>query len=151
MKDRDQFMTFIRKFSSIAVPGTAVLLVIALVLIGPVATLIYGAAYADSASLFQIFAVGLAVSFVANPISLILYALDRPGLLTGIHFAQLALALAGYWFMTPIFGMTGAATVKMGTSVFAAVVTLYLVARLVQQLPSHADTGPVAVAAVQAS
>lgn len=151
MKDREQFMTFIRKFSSIAVPGTVVLLVIALLLTGPVTTLIYGSAYAGSGSLFQIFAVGLAISFVANPISLVLYALDRPGLLTGIHFAQVALAVAGYWFMTPIFGVTGAATVKMGVGVFGAVMALFFVARLIQQLPSRAYQAPVAAAAIQAS
>ena len=151
MKDREQFIAFVRKFSSIAVPGTAVLLAIALVLTGPVTTLIYGAAYAGSGSLFQIFAVGLAISFIANPISLILYALDRPGLLTGIHFAQLALALAGYWFITPMFGVTGAASVKMGVGVFGAVMALFFVARLIQQLPSRPNTVPVAVAAVQAA
>ena len=153
MKDREQFIVFIRKFTKIAVPGTALLLVIALVLAGPATTLIYGAAYADSTSLFQILAAGLAVSFIVNPISLILYALDRPELLTGIHFAQLALAVAGYWFITPMFGVTGAASVKMGVGVIGAVVVIFFVVRLIQQLPSrpHTDAAPAAIAAVQAS
>ena len=115
------------------------------------ATLIYGAAYAGSASLFQILAVGLAVSFIVNPIGLILYALDRPGLLTGIHFTQLVFAVAGYWLLTPVFGVTGAASVKMGIGVIGAVVVIFFVARLIQQLPSRSYTAPVAAAAVQAS
>jgi O-antigen/teichoic acid export membrane protein len=151
MKNREQFIDFIRNFSIIAVPGTVVLLAITFVLIGPVTTFLYGAAYVGSGSLVQIFAVGLAISFIANPISLVLYALDRPGLFTGIHVSQLALALAGYWFIIPVFGITGAATVKMGISIFAAVVALYFVARLIQQMPSRSYTRPVATRAVQVS
>ena len=147
MKDRDEFIAFIKKFTKVAVPGSAVLLVIALVLAAPMATLIYGAAYAGSASLFQILAVGLAVSFIVNPIGLILYALDRPGLLTGIHFTQLVFAVAGYWLLTPVFGVTGAASVKMGIGVIGAVVVIFFVARLIQQLPSRSYTAPVAVRA----
>jgi O-antigen/teichoic acid export membrane protein len=93
--------------------------------------LFFGLRYLESAGIFNILFLTFTVNLVFNPISTVLYALDRPRVITYTNLLQLAIAIAGNLILIPIYGAYGAAFTFLGlTIVGSTIVTIFVATSL---------------------
>lgn len=84
-------------------------LIILLLMSRPIILFIYGSDYLPSAIIFQILICGFALSIVVNPISLVIYSLNKPEILAYLNIMQLGLNFLGNLFLIPPYSAVGAA------------------------------------------
>ncbi|MGI6103534.1 MAG: oligosaccharide flippase family protein [Patescibacteria group bacterium] len=85
--------------------------------------LIFGARYQEAVFLFDILLAGQVISLVVNPLSLILFRLEKPSVFTALNALQLIVVGAAGWMLIPRFGVAGAAMSAILSQVVGAVVT----------------------------
>jgi len=108
MKSRDEFSGYLKRvmFGSI----TMALLATPLLLLAPlVVRIIFGVQYVDTALYLQILAFGYLFALIANPVSLVFYARDKPKVLTALNYFNLVIITALFFLIIPKFGALGAA------------------------------------------
>jgi O-antigen/teichoic acid export membrane protein len=92
---------------------------------------IYGDEYLTSAVIFQILIIGFAFTIIINPISLIIYSINKPRQLTFLNIAQLILNFILNLLLIPSYGAIGAALATlavnlMGTMFISVYIYRYL-------------------------
>ncbi len=108
ISNREQLRKYIiksLKYSSFVVFPVIILLFIS----RPLILFIYGSQYLQSANIFRILVVGLALSVIVNPISLIFYALNKTRIAAYLNISQLFANFVSNIFLIPRFGAVGAA------------------------------------------
>ena len=113
-----------------------VALVPVVVLSGPLIDLLFGSRFENSVTPFQIMFAGYLISLVANPISLVLYAGNRPRLITISNYAQLVISTGLNIVLIPLLGLEGAALAFLGANVAGAGLSILFSVRHVR---AHAD------------
>ena len=81
----------------------------------------FGDDYDGAISVFQILVVGFSVSMILNPVSLVLYSINKSHILTVVNWIQLPLNFVGNLIMIPILSADGAALSSVLIRVLAAV------------------------------
>lgn len=81
------------------------------VLVGDLAvSLLYGPEFAVAGRLTQIFFIVFSISFLATPLSMVLYVVERPGIGLGIVFVNAVINVVLDILLIPRFGVWGAVT-----------------------------------------
>lgn len=89
--------------------------------------LFFGSAYVEAIPVFQILLVAFTFGVVINPISLVLYAIDKAALLTLMNWIQLPLNFIGNLLLIPVWASAGAALSTVLLRLFAGLyVVIYL-------------------------
>jgi O-antigen/teichoic acid export membrane protein len=106
-----------------------VAILIVMELLSPfVIKLLFGEQYAESISVFQILLVAFTFGVIINPISLVMYSINKAYLLTAMNWVQLPLNYFGNLLLIPIWQADGAALstifLKMAGGVFVLLYTL---------------------------
>ncbi len=87
-----------------------VLIFILLELIAPfIIKLIFGNIFSHSVKIFQILAFGMLIIVLTNPISILIYYINKARVATVINWIQLPINYIGNLILIPIFGASGAA------------------------------------------
>lgn len=87
-----------------------VAILIVMELLSPfVIKLLFGEQYAESISVFQILLVAYTFGIIINPISLVMYSINKAYLLTAMNWVQLPLNYFGNLLLIPIWQANGAA------------------------------------------
>jgi O-antigen/teichoic acid export membrane protein len=133
LRGRHQLMNYIKKVSF-----GATLLVIALtpvlLLGGILINLIFGSRYTESIGTFRILFATFFFSLYVNPITLVLYALDAPKVLTVLNYCGLIVTLILNFALIPTLGVTGAALTFFLTNLLVFIVIIPYTIRRVQRL-----------------
>ncbi len=88
---------------------------------------VFGNAYISSIPVFQILLVAFTFGVIINPISLVMYAINKAWLLTLMNWIQLPLNFLGNLIMIPLYDSSGAAISTVILRLFAGLyVTIYL-------------------------
>lgn len=80
----------------------------------------FGPAYVAAVPLFKVLLVGYALSIAINPLSLVLYSLDRADLLALMNVAQFVIFAGISFCMIPVLGPMGSALASLGVRGFGA-------------------------------
>lgn len=96
--------------------------------------LIFGHRFLGAISAFKILFLGYLVALFVNPLSLILYALNKPRILTYGNYIQLVVSLGAYVILIPRFGSIGAALTFLIINIVGAVFSIYWIHREVSKL-----------------
>jgi O-antigen/teichoic acid export membrane protein len=108
IQDREDLRRYVR--SAIRQCGALALLFLPiLVTIGPITALLYGGKYPEVPGLFRIVFWGSFATLLVHPLYLVLYARNKPGLVTLVNLVQAAVCLGACWLLIPRLGITGAA------------------------------------------
>jgi len=113
------------------VPWALLIFVPLIVLAGPIVGILYGDEYVQSIPIFRILIVGFMISVMVNPMSLLLYTLDRAELLAILNGLQLILNVSLNLWLIPSLGATGAAVSSLSIRLLAALFIGYFIRRLV--------------------
>jgi O-antigen/teichoic acid export membrane protein len=131
---RHEFMSYIKKVSFGAAVLTIALLPV--VIFGQeIIELIFGAKYNGSFSAFKIMFAGYLIALFANPISLVMYGLDKPAKLTYMNYAQLVVSVVLNVTLIPVIGINGAATAFLAVNAVGGAASIYLAFKAVQEVP----------------
>jgi O-antigen/teichoic acid export membrane protein len=128
MTQRHEFASYIKKVSLGALLLCLGFLPV-LLLGGFIINLIFGDRFSDSILAFQILFAAYLPAVFANPISLVVFAKNRPQLLTFVNYGQLALTLVATIIMIPIWGINGAALAFFISTSFGAACSILLAIR----------------------
>ena len=110
----------------------AVLIFLPLVfLAGPMVELLYGDLYASSIPIFRLLIMAFMISVVINPLSLLIYTMNRAELLTLLNWVQLILNFGMNLWLIPTYGALGAAVSSLAIRALAAVYIGYIVRKMV--------------------
>lgn len=108
LKTKDEFKGFIKKVAF----GASILAfcLLPMVIFGEqIIHLIFGSRYAGSFGAFRILFFGYIIALFTNPMSLVVYALNKPKIFTVINYFQLALTIVLNYIFIQKYGMIGAA------------------------------------------
>ena len=89
----------------------------------------YDARYADAVAVFYILYVGLLFDLVAGSLSLALFSLDRPGILTAVSIFKIALNIVANVVLISAYGVLGAALATLLTRVLGGAIYLLALSR----------------------
>ncbi|MDC1089808.1 oligosaccharide flippase family protein [Emcibacteraceae bacterium] len=89
--------------------------------------------YAAAERTMQILILGFSINLIFNPLSIILYNLNKTILVTVIHIFQLPLLILFDWLLIPRFGSVGAAVGSGSIRIIGVVILIYLTARLLSK------------------
>lgn len=85
----------------------------------PLVTLFYGSAFRDAVPILRVMLAGYLFFAFSYPFILLVYALDRPDLVTRADTAHVILLVAGDWLLIPFFGAMGPALLFLTLTVAA--------------------------------
>jgi len=88
--------------------------------------LLFGNDYIESVLVFQILIVAFAFGILINPISLVMYSIDKAYLLTLLNWIQLPLNYVGNLLLIPLMQAEGAAISTTFLKLFGGIYILYL-------------------------
>jgi O-antigen/teichoic acid export membrane protein len=128
MTERVEFVSFIKKTSLAALMLCIAMLPI-LIFAPAIIQLIFGSKFSGSLSAFVILFAAYLLPLFANPISLVIFAKNRPQLLTFVNYGQLTLTIVLNLILIPIMGMNGAAWAFFVSSGFGAIASILLALR----------------------
>lgn len=94
----------------------------------------FGVKYLESAGVFNILFLTFIVNLMFNPISTILYTLDKPRIITYANLLQLVISVAGNLILIPIWGIYGAAFTFLGLTIVGSVIITVFVGISVSKL-----------------
>ena len=108
--------------------GYIFVLLVLIELIAPfLITLLFGEAYQKSISVFQILLVAFTFGIIINPLSLLLYSMNKAHLLTLLNWIQLPLNYLGNLMLIPLYQADGAALSSVVLRLFGGLyILLYL-------------------------
>ena len=87
----------------------------------------FGSVYSGSILVFQILLIGHAINIIINPISLVLYKINKAHIATISNFIQLPINVFANLLLIPTFGIIGAATSTVFIYIFNGIfIVLYL-------------------------
>ena len=121
------------------VPWILLVFVPLILLAGPIVRALYGERSVDSIPIFRILLVGFMISVMVNPMSLILYALNRAELLALLNGLQLVLNVSLNLWLIPSLGAEGAAVSSLSIRLLAALYIGYFIHRLVMVEGHHVE------------
>ncbi|TGN17188.1 oligosaccharide flippase family protein [Leptospira idonii] len=108
LADSEEFPNFLKK--SVALGGLiAFLLLPGIFLAEPILTLLFGAKYSNSISVFKILYPNFLLQLVFAPLGTALFALGQPKMLAGLALLRLALGAVFDFWIIPDWGANGAA------------------------------------------
>ncbi len=124
------FVMFVRRSIGMCLLGAV--LMVPFAFLGPVIIpLVAGPAYIPSLSVFRILAWDQIMMMAFTPFMIVLFAVNRPALLTGIVFVEMLLNIVGDILLVPRWGGAGAAAVTLSIRVVVGTLgSLYLYYRL---------------------
>lgn len=131
LTEKQQFLSFIKKTLLMSC------LIIVVLFPGFIFTrelvgLFFGTKYLAAAGIFRVLFLAFMVNLIFNPISTVIYALNKPAVFTVANLIQLVLCLVGNFVLIPIYGGYGAAYTFLGhTLIGATIVATYLTWQLV--------------------
>jgi O-antigen/teichoic acid export membrane protein len=131
---RVQFVSYVKKVTFGAVVLTVVLLPV-IIWGESVIDLIFGDKYNASFAAFQIMFAGYLVALFANPISLVMYGLNKPAKLTVVNYVQLVVSFGLNLVLIPIWGIEGAATAFLVVNLIGGIGSIYYSLRLLRTVP----------------
>lgn len=131
---RGQFTSYIKKAFFGATVLTIALLPV-LIFGQFLIEVVFGSKYSGAFDAFRIMFIGYLIALYANPLGLILYALNKPSRLTTVNYAQLALAILLNITLIPIFGIVGAALAFLGVNLLGGTASIYFAIKEVRKLP----------------
>lgn len=127
-----QLKQFVKK--SLAGSTVVFLCLVPLVIFsGPLITLLFGSEYREATPLFQILALGYMLSLFINPISIVLFRLNKPQYAALANFMQFIVGVTLYTMLIPRFGATGAAWSNAAVSVAGSLIIIPAVFKLLRQ------------------
>lgn len=118
LADAEHMSAFVRRTLGLSVLIVVALLPLLLVS-SELVTALFGPRYAASISSFQILFLAFLLAIVVNPISLVLYTLDRAWVITIVNYVQVLFAFLLDLILVPAYGSTGAATTFLLTGLLA--------------------------------
>jgi len=132
MKSRHELMGYLKKASL----GLSVLAAMALLLL-PFSSIaintIFGAKFSQSLDSFKILYIGYVMALIINPISLVIYALNKPKIFTFVNIGQLIASTALNILLIPVYGKIGASFTFLITTFLSGIIIIYLSIRVVNQ------------------
>jgi O-antigen/teichoic acid export membrane protein len=132
---RHEFMSYIKKVTFGAAALTLILLPV--IIFGQeIIQLIFGAKYNNSFGAFRIMFAGYLIALFANPISLVMYGLDKPAKLTIVNYVQLAASFILNLLLIPLIGIEGAATSFLIVNAIGGFASVYFALRAVKMVPA---------------
>ncbi len=114
-----------------AIPWALLVFIPLIFLAGPIVEILYGDQYLHSIPIFRILIVGFMISVMVNPLSLLLYTLNRAELLAILNGLQLILNVSMNLWLIPTHGATGAAISSLTIRLLAALFIGYFIKKLV--------------------
>jgi O-antigen/teichoic acid export membrane protein len=132
---RAEFMSYLKK---VTFGALVICIVLAPVLIfgQEIIQLIFGDKYNGSFDAFRIMFLGYMVALFANPISLVLYGLNKPAKLTIVNYLQLVIAVAMNLVLIPTLGINGAALAFLIVNAFGGLASVLLAIRTAREVPA---------------
>jgi len=120
-KTQDDYKVYIKKIKHI-VPWVVLAFIVLLLLSRPMIILVFSTSYINSIPIFRVLLLSFMVSVIIAPVSLILYSLNKPYILTGLNFSQLGINFVGNYFLIPVMGALGASLSTLAVRLAAAIV-----------------------------
>ena len=131
---RWQFKSYIKKVSFGALVACLVLLPV--IIFGQeIIQLIFGAKYNGSFTAFKIMFTGYLIALFANPLSLVLYGLNKPAKLTIVNYVQLGVSFVLNISLIPMLGINGAAVAFLVVNAVGGIGSVWLALRIVRTVP----------------
>lgn len=130
ISEKEQLRNYIKRSLKVSIPFLFPLIIL-LFISHPLIVYIYGNEYLPAVIIFQILICGFALSIIINPISLIIYSFNKPEILAYLNIMQLILNFIGNVVVIPSYGAIGAAFVTFITSLFASIVVILFVYKLI--------------------
>lgn len=96
--------------------------------------LIFGAKYNGSFSAFKIMLAGYLIALFVNPISLVMYGLNKPSKLTLVNYVQMVVSFTLNLLLIPLWGIDGAATAFLVVNLIGGVASLYYALRSIREV-----------------
>ena len=109
LESLEQCRNYVRKTLKVTLPLAAVCAGGLALTAGFVVPWMWGARYDDSIAPLRWMCLAHALTFVATPLSFVLYPLKRPGLVVALNGMSLVLSVVVGWYMINRFGALGAA------------------------------------------
>jgi O-antigen/teichoic acid export membrane protein len=117
-RTKQEVLYYVRKVVKI-VPVVIVLLLFGYALSEPVINWLFGAKYLGAIPIFKVLLVAFSISVILNPISLILYSLEKPGFFFVVNLFQILLAVPMNYFLIPRYGAVGASYTSLAVRMLA--------------------------------
>lgn len=93
----------------------------------PLILLIYGVSYSNSAVVFQILFIRFLLTLIVNPVSMVMYSMNKPSIGAYGNLLQLIFNFTGNYLFIPSYGLFGAAMVSLATDIFGGLFILYFI------------------------
>lgn len=116
----EPIIEYIKKCLKFTIP-IIVPLIILLFIAKPLIMIFYGVEYQPSVIIFQTLIIGFGLSILINPISLVIYSLNKPEILAYLNIAQLILTFLGNILLIPPYGAEGAAITTLLVRIIGAI------------------------------
>jgi O-antigen/teichoic acid export membrane protein len=131
---KNEFVFFVKKSLSMS---TIILIALLPVLFFSryLIELFWGASYLSSVGVFNILFITFMINLFFNPISTVLYALDKPRIITFTNLLQLGISIAGNLFLIPLYGIYGVAYTFFGLTAVGSIIIAAFVASSITKLP----------------
>jgi len=137
-RTRDEILSYIRKVLKVA-PAVILVFACGILVSGPIVTALFGSKYLDSIPIFKVLLLAFSVSVILNPMSLILYSLERPSFFFLINLLQLMLAIPMNLGLIPRFGGFGASFTVLAIRLLALFMVAAWIIRYVRSGGSRHD------------
>ncbi|MFQ5963093.1 MAG: oligosaccharide flippase family protein [Candidatus Scalinduaceae bacterium] len=125
---REEFSAHIKR--SLGISSALALLLTPLFFVAePLILLFFSEKFFDSILIFKFLLFGFLFTLLFNPLLLILYARNKPYLVTIVYFILLPLSFVGNLIFIPMYGAMGAACIVLATRVTGGLLVLFLVYR----------------------
>jgi O-antigen/teichoic acid export membrane protein len=122
-KKKAEYLSYIKKYFIVAT-AIIILCIPALIISPYLIKIIFGSKYDSSILIFQILFIAYLPSVLANPISLIVFSMNKPKSITIINYLQLVLAVILNVLLIPRYGIFGAAISFLVTNISSAIAVL---------------------------
>jgi O-antigen/teichoic acid export membrane protein len=128
----EQFDKYLRSTLKIAAVVGGVVVPVMLVS-GAVIPWVFGPQYAESVRVFNWLLVAFALSSVSTAIRVIMYAVERPYVLTAVDAARLTLVIAGCYIFIPYAGVVAPAVLAAVTNVIAIAFLVHVSFKIIRR------------------
>jgi len=92
-----------------------------LVFADPLIALIFGSRMSSSVMIFRVLFVAFMITFITDPVYLVIYALNKPQVVAYVEASQLAVTVAMNLVLIPVFGALGAAITVLISRLMAGI------------------------------
>jgi O-antigen/teichoic acid export membrane protein len=117
LSSSEQMRFFVRKSLKFTMP-IVIPSVILLFLSQPIIDLAYGLEFLPSVTVFQILVVSFSFAVIINPVSLVIFSMNKPQILAYLNVLQLLLTFSANMILIPTYGAVGAAVSTLLVSLF---------------------------------